>query len=88
MSKTITATYMGHVFIPSSTDGHSGRFHAPVIVNSAALSTGVHVPFQIMLFSRYKPSGGTAGSYQCMCAESRKNGTQEPVCRAGRETRT
>ena len=85
MTKT-TATSMGHVFIPSSIDGHSGRFRVPVIVNRAAVNTGVHVSFRIMVFSRYMPSSGTAGSYQCMYAESRKNGTQEAVCRAGRET--
>ena len=33
------------------------------IVNSAALNIGVHVSFQIRVFSRYIPKSGIAGSY-------------------------
>ena len=33
------------------------------IVNSAAVNIGVHVSFQIMVFSRYMPRSGIAGSY-------------------------
>ena len=33
------------------------------IVNSAAMNTGVHVSFQTMVFSRYMPRSGLAGSY-------------------------
>ena len=33
------------------------------IVNSAAMNTGVHVFFGIMVFSGYMPSSGIAGSY-------------------------
>ena len=51
MTKT-TATSVGHVFIPSSIDGHSGRFRVPVIVNSAAVNTGVRVSFRIIWFSQ------------------------------------
>ena len=32
-------------------------------VNSAAMSTGVHVYFWNMIFSRYMPKSGIAGSY-------------------------
>ena len=33
------------------------------IVNSAAMNTGVHVSFRIVVFSEYMPSSGIAGSY-------------------------
>ena len=33
------------------------------IVNSATMNTGVQVPFWIMVFSRYMPRSGIAGSY-------------------------
>ena len=55
---------MYHIFfIHSSVDGHLGCFHDLAIVNSAALNTGVHVSFWIMVFSGYMPSSGIAGSY-------------------------
>ena len=41
-------------FIHSSVD-----FHVLVIVNSAAMNTGVHVSFWIMLFSGYMPGSGS-----------------------------
>ena len=33
------------------------------MVNSAAMSIGVHVSFRIMVFSGYMPSSGIAGAY-------------------------
>ena len=50
-------------FIHSSVDGHLGCFHVLAIVFGAAMNTGVHVSFQIMVFSRYMPRNGIAGSY-------------------------
>ena len=50
-------------FIHSSVDQHLGCFHDLAIVNSAAVRTGVHVSFCIMVFSGYMPGSGTAGSY-------------------------
>ena len=50
-------------FIHSSADGHLGCFHALAIVNSAAMNTGVHVSFSILVSSGYMPRSGIAGSY-------------------------
>ena len=50
-------------FIHSSVDGHLGSFHVLTIVNSAAMSIGVHVSFQVRVFSGYMPRSGMAGSY-------------------------
>ena len=55
---------MYHSFcIQSSVDGHLGCFHVLAIVNSAAVNTGVHVPFSILVSLGCMPSGGTAGLY-------------------------
>ena len=50
-------------FIHSSVDGRLGCFHVLAVVNRAAMSTGVHVSFQIMAFSRHRPRSRTTGSY-------------------------
>ena len=50
-------------FIHLSVDGHLGCFHVLAIVNSAAMNTGVHVSFSILVSSRYMPRSGIAGSY-------------------------
>ena len=49
--------------IRSSVDGHLGCFHVLAIVYSAAMNTGVHVSFRIMVFSGYMPRSRIAGSY-------------------------
>ena len=55
---------MYHIFfIHSSVDGHLDCFHVLAIVNSAAVNTGVPESFQIMVFYRYLPRNGIAGSY-------------------------
>ena len=43
--------------------GHLGCSHVLAIVNSAAISIGVHVSFWIMVFSGYMPRSGIAGSH-------------------------
>ena len=55
-----------NLFIHSSVDGHLACFHVLVIVNSAAVNTGVHVPFSIMISSGYMPSSGVVGSYDSL----------------------
>ena len=54
---------MYHIFFCSSMNGHLGCFHILAIVNSAAVNVGVHVCFQITVFSGYIPRSGIAGSY-------------------------
>ena len=49
--------------INSSTDGHLGCLHVLAIINSAAMSTGVHVSLSILVSLVCMPSSGIAGSY-------------------------
>ena len=64
MAESYSIVYIYHIiFILSSVYRHYGCFHVPAIVNSAAVSIGVHVSFQVMVFSRYMPSSGIAGSH-------------------------
>ena len=57
----ICTTYI--FFIHSSVDGHLGCFHVLAVVNSAAMSIGVHVSFWIKVLSGYIPRSGIAGWY-------------------------
>ena len=55
---------MYHIFfIHSSVEGHLCCFHVLAIINSAAVKTGMHVLFQIIIFFGYMPRSGIAGSY-------------------------
>ena len=64
MAEYYSIVYMYHIFfIYSSVNGHLGCFHVLAIVNSTAMNIGVHASFQIMVFSRYIPRSGVAGSY-------------------------
>ena len=40
---------------------HPGCFHVLAVVHSAAMNTGGHVSFGIVVFSQYMPSSGVAG---------------------------
>ena len=50
-------------FLHSSVDRHLGCFHVLAIVNSAAMNSGTHVSFSILVSSEYMPKSGIAGSY-------------------------
>ena len=51
-------------FIYSSVSGYLGRFHVlAIIVNSAAVNTGVHMYFSTMVLLGYMPRSGIIGSY-------------------------
>ena len=50
-------------FIHSSVDGHLVGFHVLVIVNSAAMNSGIHVSLSVLVSSGYMPRSGIAGSY-------------------------
>ena len=50
-------------YIHSSVNGRLDCFHFLAIVNNAAVNTGVHISFQMMVFSGCMPSSGMAGSY-------------------------
>ena len=54
--------FLPYLFIHLSVCGNLGC-HVLAIVNGAAMNTGVHVFFWIMVFSGYMPSGGISGSY-------------------------
>ena len=63
MAERYSIVYLGHIFfIHSSVDGHWGCVHVLVIVNAAAVNTGVHVSFHIMVLSAYMLRSGIAGS--------------------------
>ena len=54
-----STVYMYHlILICSSFDGHLGCLHVLAIVNSAAMNTGVHVSFWIVVLSGYMPRSG------------------------------
>ena len=56
--------YMYHnFFIHLPVGGHLGCFHVLAFVRSAAMNSEVHVFFWVVVFSRYMPSSGTAGSH-------------------------
>ena len=58
--------YISHLLYPFLVEGHLGCSHDLPIANStavAAKNTGVCESFPIMVFSRYTPRSGIAGSY-------------------------
>ena len=63
---THTHTHTTHIFfIHSPANGHPGSIHVLAIINSAAINTGMHVPFwiRVFIFFRYMLRSGITGSY-------------------------
>ena len=56
--------YIYHIFLDQSfVSGHLGYFRVLAIINSAAVNIGVHVSFQVIMFSIRMPRSGIARSY-------------------------
>ena len=51
LSNILLGIYATVFFIHSSTDEHLGGFQVLIIINSVAMDIGVHVSFQIIVFS-------------------------------------
>ena len=59
MTEEYSIVYMYHIFlIHSSVDGHLGSSQIMAIVNNAAINIGVHVFFQIVIFSEWMSGVG------------------------------
>ena len=55
---------MHHIFITHlSVASYLGCFHVLATVNSSVVNIGVHVSFQMIIFSGYMPRSGIMGSY-------------------------
>ena len=64
MTEWCSILCMYHIFlILSSVNKHSSCLHVLTSVNNAAMTTGVHVSFEIKSFSIYLPKSGIAVSY-------------------------
>ena len=64
MAEQYSIVYMCHnFFIHSSVDGYLGCFHVLALVNIAAMNTGVHVSFSVMVFLEHMPSSGISVSH-------------------------
>ena len=57
--------YTHHILNRLLVGGHLGCFHVLAIIDSTAMSTGMHAAFgiRVFVFSGYMPRSGIAGSY-------------------------
>ena len=64
MAEEYSIVYMFYnFFIHSSVDGYLGYFHGLAIVNSAAVNSGIHMSFSILVVSGCMLRSGIAESY-------------------------
>ena len=62
MVEEYSIVYMyNNFFVHSSIEGNLGCFHVLAIVNTAAVSNGIHVSLSILVSSEYVPRSGIAG---------------------------
>jgi len=59
--------YIYNIFIHSSVNGHLGCSHVLAIVNSAAVTNGLHVSFSILVSSGYMPAAAAAAKSHQSC---------------------
>ena len=66
---------MYHIFVHSSVHGRLNCVCVLAVVNTAAMSIGVHASFQIRVFvlSGYMPRGRVGGSMPTFCLTYKKN---------------
>ena len=55
------------IFIHSSVSGHLGCFRVLAVVNSAAVTSGLHVSFSILVSSGYMPAAAAAAKSPQSC---------------------